>query len=318
MGRDPTAHRQLVLLAPAHRALHARPRGPARRRLLVHGAGHPLGRAVVAGRARVRGARPHRSARSASECSWRSRARRSRSCRTGSRGASPATACARRSSRSSRTSPRSSCSRSGRWPSGSRWRSWWCGSSRFPTRASRGVRSSRCRSCSGSGRTCTAASRSASCTSVLHVLGRALDGDMPWRGRERDLVAGTFLGLVVSLVNPVRPGTAALPGAAHGSGTGALAGRRVALARLPFAGRHGVRRVAGGADRRARALVAPTDPSRRDRRGAVRAPRPVGRAQHRSRGAVHAADRGPRGRDDAGVPTADTRSRRSHSWSSSR
>ena len=45
----------------------------------------------------------------------------------------------------------------------------------------------------------------------LHVLGRALDGDMPWRGRERDLVAGTFLGLVVSLVNPYGPGLLLFP-----------------------------------------------------------------------------------------------------------
>jgi hypothetical protein len=45
----------------------------------------------------------------------------------------------------------------------------------------------------------------------LHVVGRALDGDMPWRGRERDLVAGTFLGLAVSLVNPYGPGLLLFP-----------------------------------------------------------------------------------------------------------
>jgi hypothetical protein len=45
----------------------------------------------------------------------------------------------------------------------------------------------------------------------LHVVGRALDGNMPWRGRERDLVAGTFLGLVVSLVNPYGPGLLLFP-----------------------------------------------------------------------------------------------------------
>jgi hypothetical protein len=45
----------------------------------------------------------------------------------------------------------------------------------------------------------------------LHVLGRALDGHMPWRGRERDLVAGTFLGLVVSLLNPYGPGLLLFP-----------------------------------------------------------------------------------------------------------
>jgi hypothetical protein len=39
----------------------------------------------------------------------------------------------------------------------------------------------------------------------LHVLGRALDGERPWRDRSRDLVAGTFLGLVVSLANPYGP-----------------------------------------------------------------------------------------------------------------
>jgi 4-amino-4-deoxy-L-arabinose transferase-like glycosyltransferase len=45
----------------------------------------------------------------------------------------------------------------------------------------------------------------------LHVLGRAIDGEMPWRGRERDLVAGTFLGLVVSLANPYGPGLLLFP-----------------------------------------------------------------------------------------------------------
>jgi hypothetical protein len=45
----------------------------------------------------------------------------------------------------------------------------------------------------------------------LHVLGRALDGDLPWRGRERDLVAGTFIGLVVSLANPYGPGLLLFP-----------------------------------------------------------------------------------------------------------
>jgi hypothetical protein len=45
----------------------------------------------------------------------------------------------------------------------------------------------------------------------LHVLGRALDGDRPWRGRERDLVAGTFVGLVVSLANPYGPGLLLFP-----------------------------------------------------------------------------------------------------------
>lgn len=45
----------------------------------------------------------------------------------------------------------------------------------------------------------------------LHVLGRALDGDPPWRGRERELVAGTFLGLVVSLANPYGPGLLLFP-----------------------------------------------------------------------------------------------------------
>jgi hypothetical protein len=45
----------------------------------------------------------------------------------------------------------------------------------------------------------------------LHVLGRALDGERPWRGRERDLVAGTLLGLVVSLANPYGPGLLLFP-----------------------------------------------------------------------------------------------------------
>ena len=59
VGRHPPAVRQLVLLAPAHRPVHPRPRHPARRHLLVHRARHPLGRAVVARRGRVRRARPH-------------------------------------------------------------------------------------------------------------------------------------------------------------------------------------------------------------------------------------------------------------------
>ena len=45
----------------------------------------------------------------------------------------------------------------------------------------------------------------------LHVLGRWIDGDVPWRGRERDLVGGTMLGLVVSLVNPYGPGLLLFP-----------------------------------------------------------------------------------------------------------
>lgn len=45
----------------------------------------------------------------------------------------------------------------------------------------------------------------------LHVLGRALDGEMPWRGRERDLVAGTGLGLVAALANPYGPGLLLFP-----------------------------------------------------------------------------------------------------------
>ncbi|MDQ1467744.1 MAG: hypothetical protein QOH10_2159 [Actinomycetota bacterium] len=45
----------------------------------------------------------------------------------------------------------------------------------------------------------------------LHVLGRAFDGHVPWRGRERELVAGTFLGLVVSLANPYGPGLLLFP-----------------------------------------------------------------------------------------------------------
>lgn len=45
----------------------------------------------------------------------------------------------------------------------------------------------------------------------LHVLGRWIEGDPPWRGRERDLVAGTFVGLVVSLVNPYGPGLLLFP-----------------------------------------------------------------------------------------------------------
>ena len=45
----------------------------------------------------------------------------------------------------------------------------------------------------------------------LHVVGRALDGDLPWRGRERDLVAGTALGLGVSLLNPYGPGLLLFP-----------------------------------------------------------------------------------------------------------
>jgi len=36
----------------------------------------------------------------------------------------------------------------------------------------------------------------------LHVLGRWVDGAPPWAGRERALVTGTAIGLVVSLVNP--------------------------------------------------------------------------------------------------------------------
>ena len=138
VGRHPAAERQLVLLAPADRAVHARPRGAPRRHVLVHDARHPLGRAVVAGRARLRSCSTARSARSASGCSWRSRARRSRSCRTGSRVDSPATAFARRSSslvaylatfvvfseRPLAFGLALGCS-------------WWCGSSRCPTRASR-------------------------------------------------------------------------------------------------------------------------------------------------------------------------------------
>lgn len=46
---------------------------------------------------------------------------------------------------------------------------------------------------------------------ALHVLGRALDGDMPWRGRERDLVVGTLLGLTVSLANPYGVGLLLFP-----------------------------------------------------------------------------------------------------------
>jgi hypothetical protein len=45
----------------------------------------------------------------------------------------------------------------------------------------------------------------------LHVLGRWLDGDVPWRGRERDLVVGTVLGLTVSLANPYGPGLLLFP-----------------------------------------------------------------------------------------------------------
>ena len=45
----------------------------------------------------------------------------------------------------------------------------------------------------------------------LHVLGRWLDGDVPWRGRERDLVLGTLLGLTVSLANPYGPGLLLFP-----------------------------------------------------------------------------------------------------------
>lgn len=45
----------------------------------------------------------------------------------------------------------------------------------------------------------------------LHVLGRWIDGDVPWRGRERDLVVGTLLGLTVSLANPYGPGLLLFP-----------------------------------------------------------------------------------------------------------
>jgi hypothetical protein len=45
----------------------------------------------------------------------------------------------------------------------------------------------------------------------LHVLGRWLDGEVPWRGRERDLVVGTLLGLTISLANPYGPGLLLFP-----------------------------------------------------------------------------------------------------------
>jgi hypothetical protein len=45
----------------------------------------------------------------------------------------------------------------------------------------------------------------------LHVLGRWFEGEVPWRGRSRDLVAGTFIGLAVSLVNPYGPGLLLFP-----------------------------------------------------------------------------------------------------------
>ena len=50
------AERQLVLLAPAYGRVHPRSRHPAPRRLLVHRAGHQVGRAVVARRGDLRGA----------------------------------------------------------------------------------------------------------------------------------------------------------------------------------------------------------------------------------------------------------------------
>jgi hypothetical protein len=45
----------------------------------------------------------------------------------------------------------------------------------------------------------------------LHVLGRWLDGEVPWRGRERGLVVGTLLGLTISLANPYGPGLLLFP-----------------------------------------------------------------------------------------------------------
>ena len=64
--RHRQAVRQLVLLAPADRRVHPRPRHPAPRRVLVHRAGHEVGRAVVARRGHVRAARTAPSAASAS------------------------------------------------------------------------------------------------------------------------------------------------------------------------------------------------------------------------------------------------------------
>ncbi len=46
---------------------------------------------------------------------------------------------------------------------------------------------------------------------ALHLLGRWVEGAVPWRGRERDLVAGTALAMVVSLFNPYGPGMLLFP-----------------------------------------------------------------------------------------------------------
>jgi len=45
----------------------------------------------------------------------------------------------------------------------------------------------------------------------LHVLGRWIDGAPPWAGRERTLVLGAGIGLVVSLVNPYGPALLVFP-----------------------------------------------------------------------------------------------------------
>ena len=67
--RPGEADRQLVLLAPADRRVHPRPRHPAPRRVLVHRARHQVGGAVVARRGDVRVARTAAWAGSASGCS---------------------------------------------------------------------------------------------------------------------------------------------------------------------------------------------------------------------------------------------------------
>ena len=114
-GRDLEPVRQLVLLAPAHRRVHPRPRHPAPRRLLVHRARHAVGRAVVARRGHLRRARTASFGAFGVRLLRRRRRCRHRHARVPPRAAARARPRrARAASRSPRSPGSTPCGRSGR------------------------------------------------------------------------------------------------------------------------------------------------------------------------------------------------------------